>query len=118
MLEFIEQSPDGVIYFSFGSTVKMSTIPESVKKSLIKALARIPQRVLLKYEDEMDEKPKNMMTKQWLPQRDILCKYYLIYVIIILWRQLKQSISKINVMSIRLKSRNLVMWGGGGDRQF
>lgn len=50
----------------------MSTIPESVKKGLIKALARVPQRVLLKYEDEMDDKPENMMTKQWLPQRDIL----------------------------------------------
>lgn len=53
----------------------MSTIPDSVKKALIKALARVPQRVLLKYEDEMEDKPKNMMTKQWLPQRDILCKY-------------------------------------------
>ncbi|XP_060852826.1 UDP-glucosyltransferase 2-like [Rhopalosiphum padi] len=72
VLEFIEQSPHGVIFFTFGSTVKMSTIPEIVKKRLIKALARVPQRVLLKYEDEMDDKPKNMMTKQWLPQRDIL----------------------------------------------
>ncbi|XP_060875377.1 UDP-glucosyltransferase 2-like [Metopolophium dirhodum] len=72
VLEFIEQSPHGVIYFSFGSTVKMSTIPESVKKALTKALARVPQRVLLKYEDKMEDKPKNMMTKQWLPQRDIL----------------------------------------------
>ena len=74
VLEFIEQSTHGVIFFTFGSTVKMSTIPENIKKRLIKALARVPQRVLLKYEDEMDDKPKNMMTKQWLPQRDILCK--------------------------------------------
>ncbi|KAE9540022.1 hypothetical protein AGLY_005274 [Aphis glycines] len=72
VLEFIEQSPHGVIYFTLGSTVKMSTIPESVKKGLIKALARVPQRVLLKYEDEMDDKPENIMTKKWLPQRDIL----------------------------------------------
>jgi len=53
----------------------MSTIPESIRKTLLKALERIPQRVLLKYEDEMKNKPKNIMTKQWLPQRDILCKY-------------------------------------------
>lgn len=53
----------------------MSTIPENVKKALTRALARVPQRVLLKYEDEMEDKPKNMMTKQWLPQHDILCKY-------------------------------------------
>lgn len=53
----------------------MSTIPESIKKAFLKALERVPQRVLLKYEDEMEDKPKNIMMKQWLPQRDILCEY-------------------------------------------
>ncbi|XP_025194800.1 UDP-glucuronosyltransferase 1-7C-like [Melanaphis sacchari] len=72
VLEFIEQSPHGVIFFTLGSTVKMSTIPEIVKNKLIKALARVPQRVLLKYEVEMDNKPENIMMKQWFPQRDIL----------------------------------------------
>ncbi|CAH1722098.1 unnamed protein product [Aphis gossypii] len=73
ILEFIEQSPHGVIYFTFGSTIKMSSIPEHIKKVLIEAFAEIPQRVLWKYENELEKIPKNMMIKKWLPQRDILC---------------------------------------------
>ncbi|CAI6345234.1 unnamed protein product [Macrosiphum euphorbiae] len=72
ILEFIEQSSHGVIYFTFGSTVKMSSMPEHIKNAFINVLAQIPQRVLWKYEDELENKPKNVMMKKWLPQRDIL----------------------------------------------
>ncbi|XP_015368702.1 PREDICTED: UDP-glucuronosyltransferase 2C1-like, partial [Diuraphis noxia] len=72
ILEFIEQSSHGVIYFTFGSTVKMSSIPEHIRNAFIDVLAQIPQRVLWKYEDELENKPKNVMMKKWLPQRDIL----------------------------------------------
>ncbi|XP_025419300.1 UDP-glucuronosyltransferase 2C1-like [Sipha flava] len=72
ILEFIEQSPDGVIYFTLGSTVKISTAPERIKKSIMEALSQLPQRVLMKYEDKLRCKPKNVMTKIRLPQRDIL----------------------------------------------
>ncbi|XP_060834135.1 UDP-glucosyltransferase 2-like [Rhopalosiphum padi] len=72
ILEFIEQSSHGVIYFTFGSTVKMSSLPEHIKNSFIEVLAQIPQRVLWKYEGELKNKPKNLMIKKWLPQRDIL----------------------------------------------
>jgi glucuronosyltransferase len=71
-LEFIEQSPIGVIYFSFGSTTKMSSLPEHIKKAFLEVLAELPQRILMKYEEELEDKPKNIMTKKWLPQRDIL----------------------------------------------
>lgn len=59
----------------------MSTLPEHIKKSFIEALAQVPQRVLLKYEDEMENKPENMMTKKWFPQRDILCAWSAISII-------------------------------------
>uniref|UniRef100_A0A2S2QRA8 UDP-glucuronosyltransferase 2B17 n=1 Tax=Sipha flava TaxID=143950 RepID=A0A2S2QRA8_9HEMI len=72
ILEFIEQSPIGVIYFSFGSTTKMSSLPEHIKKAFLEVLAELPQRILMKYEEELEDKPKNIMTKKWLPQRDIL----------------------------------------------
>ncbi|XP_001950151.1 UDP-glucuronosyltransferase 2B18 [Acyrthosiphon pisum] len=72
ILEFIEQSPHGVVYFTFGSTVKMTSLPEHIKKAFMDALAQIPQRVLWKYEDEMENIPKNVMVKKWLPQREIL----------------------------------------------
>jgi len=56
----------------------MSSLPEHIKKALMDALAQIPQRVLLKYEDEMENKPKNFMIKKWLPQREILCNIFVI----------------------------------------
>lgn len=71
----------------------MSTLPEHIRKSFIEALAQVPQRVLLKYEDEMENKPENIMIKKWLPQRDILCTwlisvikiYMYIYIVLIFY---------------------------------
>lgn len=74
-MEFIEQSPRGVVYFTFGSTVKMSSVPKHIKQAFIEAFGQIPQRVLWKYEEEIENKPNNIMIKKWLPQRDILCKF-------------------------------------------
>ncbi|XP_060840456.1 UDP-glucosyltransferase 2-like [Rhopalosiphum padi] len=72
ILEFIEQSPRGVIYFTLGSTIRMSSIPKHIKKVLMEAFAEIPQRVLWKYESKLEKNPENTMIKKWLPQRDIL----------------------------------------------
>jgi len=73
-LEFIENSPHGVILFTFGSIVSISTLPKPVLKVFIEAFAQIPQRVLMKYEGEMEDKPTNVMTRKWIPQRDILSR--------------------------------------------
>ncbi|CAI6344987.1 unnamed protein product [Macrosiphum euphorbiae] len=72
ILEFIDDAPQGVIYFTFGSVVSMSTLPENVQIAFREALASVPQKVLWKYEGEMENKPKNVMTRKWFPQRDIL----------------------------------------------
>lgn len=76
-MEFIEQSPHGVIYFSFGSTVKMNSLPRHIKKAMMDALSQVPQRVLWKHEDEIENLPKNIMIKKWLPQHEILCNILL-----------------------------------------
>ncbi|XP_050431391.1 UDP-glucosyltransferase 2-like [Adelges cooleyi] len=70
--EFIDNSSNGVIYFTFGSTVKMSSFPDHIRNAFKLALARLPQRILWKYESEIEDKPDNVMTKKWFPQRDIL----------------------------------------------
>lgn len=72
ILEFIENSPHGVILMTFGSTVKMASIPDNIQQTFKEVLAQLPQRVLLKYEEEMKNKPKNVMISKWFPQRDIL----------------------------------------------
>ncbi|XP_022162079.1 UDP-glucuronosyltransferase 2B9-like isoform X3 [Myzus persicae] len=72
ILDFIEDSPQGVIFFTFGSTIKVSSLPEHIERSFKEALAAVPQRVLWKYEGEMKDKPKNVMIRKWFPQREIL----------------------------------------------
>ncbi|VVC25656.1 UDP-glucuronosyl/UDP-glucosyltransferase [Cinara cedri] len=71
--QFIDESPNGVIYFTFGSTIKMETAPVHLQKTFVEALAEIPQRVLWKYENRnLKDVPKNVMINNWFPQRDIL----------------------------------------------
>lgn len=84
ILDFIEDSTNGVILFTFGSTIAVNSLPRNIITAFKEAIAQLPQRVLLKYEGEMKDKPKNVMTKKWLPQRDILCKIILKDVKIIL----------------------------------
>ena len=52
----------------------VSSIPVNIRNDIIKVLSQVPQRVLLKYEDELIDKPENIMVKKWFPQRDILGK--------------------------------------------
>uniref|UniRef100_A0A2S2P6C1 Ecdysteroid UDP-glucosyltransferase n=1 Tax=Schizaphis graminum TaxID=13262 RepID=A0A2S2P6C1_SCHGA len=75
ILEFIEDAPQGVVYFTFGSVISMSSLPENVQSAFRDALAQIPQKVLWKYESEMKDKPKNVIIRKWFPQRDILCTF-------------------------------------------
>ncbi|CAH1709462.1 unnamed protein product [Aphis gossypii] len=72
ILEFIDDAPHGVIYFTLGSVVLMSSLPENVVSVFRECFSQIPQKVLWKYEGDMKDKPKNVMTRKWFPQRDIL----------------------------------------------
>jgi len=71
--QFIEGSPNGVIYFSMGSNVKSKDLPQETRDTLLKTFAKLKQRVLWKFEDdEMPGKPANVLIKKWYPQPDIL----------------------------------------------
>ncbi|XP_060842899.1 UDP-glucosyltransferase 2-like [Rhopalosiphum padi] len=72
ILDFIEDSPHGVIYFTFGSIIQSYTLPEHIINSFKEAFANVPQKVLWKFEGEMKDVPKNVMIRKWFPQRDIL----------------------------------------------
>lgn len=71
---FIEGSGEaGFIYFSMGSSVKASNIPEYFRAMLMTVFRNLHQRVLWKYEaDDMTDLPSNVMLGKWLPQQDIL----------------------------------------------
>ncbi|XP_050735242.1 UDP-glycosyltransferase UGT5-like [Eriocheir sinensis] len=63
----------GVIFFSLGTFVKSSTLPEGYKKVLLEVFGSLQQRVLWKWdEDAMEGLPPNVRLSKWLPQQDIL----------------------------------------------
>lgn len=72
----MDDALDGVIYFSFGSAVKMDSIPTKLHSALREAFSELPQRILWRYDnDVMENQPKNVMIRKWFPQRDILGKF-------------------------------------------
>ncbi|XP_069959565.1 UDP-glycosyltransferase UGT5-like isoform X1 [Cherax quadricarinatus] len=62
----------GVIYFSLGSVARSTTMPVQYRDLFIQAFRRLPQRVIWKYEEELEDVPDNVMISKWLPQQDVL----------------------------------------------
>lgn len=56
--------------------IKGSSLSEETKLAFSEAFAEIPQRVIWKYEEEMENVPANVLLSQWIPQRDILGNYF------------------------------------------
>lgn len=71
--DFIQQGKHGFIYFSMGSAIKGSQMPEEKRKMFLKVFSQLKQQVLWKWETEsMADLPKNVKLSKWLPQQDIL----------------------------------------------
>lgn len=69
----MDNSPDGVVYFSFGSVVKGSHLPMYQVEMFLRQLSQIKQKVLWKWEsDNLPELPPNVVVRKWFPQVDIL----------------------------------------------
>lgn len=77
LLKFIEDSEHGVIYISFGTILKPSSIKPEKLKSIIEALEELPQRVVWKWNKRtLPGNPKNIYLSKWLPQNDILGTFH------------------------------------------
>ncbi|CAL8089902.1 unnamed protein product [Orchesella dallaii] len=71
--DFIKQGKDGFIYFSMGSAIKGSQMPEAKRKLFLNVFSKVKQQVLWKWETEtMPDLPKNVKLSKWLPQQDLL----------------------------------------------
>lgn len=69
----MDSAEHGVIYFSLGSVVKSSKMPQETVSLLLSELAKLNQTVLWKWEDDqLPNLPKNVKVKKWFPQNDIL----------------------------------------------
>jgi glucuronosyltransferase len=71
--KFIDEAPEGVIFFSMGSNLRSDQMPAERRDAFMAAFAELPQRVLWKWEsDTLPGQPKNVKLGKWLPQQDIL----------------------------------------------
>jgi len=71
--QWLDGATEGAIYFSMGSNLKGSLLPEERRDALMQAFAALPQRILMKWDSEsMEGQPKNVKLATWLPQQEIL----------------------------------------------
>ncbi|XP_065216827.1 UDP-glucosyltransferase 2-like [Planococcus citri] len=70
--DFINQAKHGAILFTLGSVVRAATLSSETKKAFRDAFAELPQRVIWKFEEKIENLSSNVMVLDWVPQRDIL----------------------------------------------
>lgn len=72
--KYLDDAVDGVIFVSWGSMVRASSMPDEKRQHLVDAFGALKQRVLWKWEnDTLPNQPRNVKISKWLQQRDILC---------------------------------------------
>ena len=69
---FIESAEHGVVYFSLGGNLKPSKMSEDKKRSIYSALSKLKQKVIWKWDEQLDVDKNKFMVRKWLPQDDIL----------------------------------------------
>ncbi|KAK3910314.1 UDP-glycosyltransferase UGT5, partial [Frankliniella fusca] len=69
-----KEAPYGFIFMSFGTNVRSSNLSKERRNAILRAFARVKQRVLWKYENDdiVDDLPPNVRVSKWLPQNDLL----------------------------------------------
>lgn len=71
--EFMDSSKEGVIFFSLGSNLRSSDLPEDKIEAILNCFKKLSVKVLWKFEkDDMLNLPLNVKIGKWLPQKDIL----------------------------------------------
>jgi glucuronosyltransferase len=71
--KFLDSASDGVIYFSMGSVLQSSDLPDYKRDALLEAFSELKQHVLWKWETEaLPAQPSNVRVGKWFPQADIL----------------------------------------------
>lgn len=72
----MDKSEQGFILFSLGTNVRSDNLNGTQKDALIRSLGRLKENVLWKYESDIKGLPKNIITRKWLPQNEILGNYF------------------------------------------
>lgn len=72
---WVEGANDGVIYFSLGSNMQGTSLPEGKRNAFLAAFKRFPNyRVIWKWESDTfyPGQADNIVFKKWVPQQDLL----------------------------------------------
>ena len=71
--QFMDEHTEGVVYISFGSTVKPGDMSLKRKEEFLKVFRKIKYQVLWKWnEDHIPGLPSNVKLTKWVPQQDLL----------------------------------------------
>lgn len=70
--EFLKSASKGAIYFSLGSLVRGALLNNQTLSVLFEVFARLPYKILWKFEEPLLSIPRNVKVVAWAPQQDIL----------------------------------------------
>lgn len=71
----MDESTHGVVYMNFGTNVRSAELPAHKKQAFLNVFRKLKQTVIWKWEDDnLEDKPNNVVTRKWLPQKEILGK--------------------------------------------
>lgn len=68
----MNESEQGVILFSLGTNIKSHSLPPEMKESFVTAFSKLNETIIWKYGIDEENLSKNILTRKWLPQNDIL----------------------------------------------
>lgn len=73
-----------MIYFSFGTHVNLSHVPEEKMNVFLNVIGKLKQKILIKWVPNRSVKlPQNVKSGSWFPQFDILGEsYYLLFLLL------------------------------------
>ena len=69
---WIDGAEHGIVLFTMGFIFNPKVVPKQKIDDLLNAFARLPQRVIVKFEKPIENAPSNVLILPFLPQQDIL----------------------------------------------
>lgn len=72
--KYLDNSKEGVILFSLGTNIRSDLLDESKKRVILETFSKLKENVIWKFESNIDNLPKNVIVRKFLPQNDILGK--------------------------------------------
>lgn len=70
--KILDLAKNGVIIFSLGTNIHSADMDKTKIQAFLYAFAKLPYTILWKFEEELEDKPDNVIIKKWLPQGDIM----------------------------------------------